>query len=86
MTGCCVAEGLAFILKGGLSHVGQSQDWACLTCGNSGGRGGGINWEIGIDIFTLPCVKQIASGRLLHSTGSSARCSVMVTKGGMGRG
>ena len=41
-----------------------------------GGRGGGMNWEIGIDIYTLPCVKQIASGNLLYSTGSSAWCSV----------
>ena len=26
--------------------------------------GGGINWEIGIGICTLPCVKQRASGKL----------------------
>ena len=38
---------------------------------------GGMNWEIRIDILTLPCVKQIASGNLLYSTGSSAWCSVM---------
>ena len=42
-----------------------------------GGKGGGMNWEIGIDIHTLPCEKQIASGNLLYSTGSSARCSVV---------
>ena len=31
------------------------------------GRGGGgeMNWESSIDIYTLPCVKQIASGKLL---------------------
>ena len=34
--------------------------------------GGGINWEIGIGVCTLPCVKQRASGKLLHSVGSSA--------------
>ena len=28
-------------------------------------------------IYTLPCVKQIVSGKLLHSSGSSAQCSVM---------
>ena len=33
---------------------------------------GGMNWEIRIDIYTLPCVKEIASGNLLYSTGSSA--------------
>ena len=38
---------------------------------------GGTNWEIRIDIYTLPCEKWIASGNLLYSTGSSARCSVM---------
>ena len=26
---------------------------------------GGTNWEIRIDIYTLPCVKQIASRNLL---------------------
>ena len=38
---------------------------------------GGTNWEIRFDINTLPCVKEIASGNLLDSTGSSAWCSVM---------
>ena len=36
-----------------------------------------MNWEIRFDINALPHVKQIASGNLLCSTGSSARCSVM---------
>ena len=49
-----------------------------------GGGGGVMNWEIGIDILTLPCVKQIASGNLLYITGSSARCSVITYMGGMG--
>ena len=31
----------------------------------------------GKHLHTLPCVKQIASGRLLYSTGNSAQCSVM---------
>ena len=43
----------------------------------AGEGGGGTNWEIRIDIYTLPCVKLIASGNLLYSTGSSAQCSVM---------
>ena len=37
----------------------------------------GVNWEIRIDIYTLPCVKYRASGNLLYSSGSSAWCSVM---------
>ena len=36
-----------------------------------------MNWETGIDICAQPRVEQIASGKLLHSTGSSAQCSVM---------
>ena len=43
-----------------------------------------MNWEICIDIDTLPCVKQIASGKLLYSTGCSAQCSLMTERGGMG--
>ena len=42
-----------------------------------GGKGRETNWEIRIDICILTCVKQIASGKLLQSTESSARCSVM---------
>ena len=47
---------------------------------------GEINWEIGIDVCALPCVKQRASGSLLHSTGSSAWCSVVIEMDGMGVG
>ena len=47
----------------------------CVYMGE--GRGGEMNWEIGIDICALPCVKQIASGNLLYNTGSSAWCSMM---------
>ena len=41
-----------------------------------------MNWEIRIN----PCVKRIASGTLLYSTGSSAWCFVMTYKGVMGCG
>ena len=44
---------------------------------------GGLNWEIRFDINTLPCVKEIASGNVLYSTGSSAQCSVTTQMGGM---
>ena len=33
--------------------------------------------EIRFDIYTLPYIKQITSGKQLYSTGSSAKCSVM---------
>ena len=46
--------------------------WLCVCRG-----GGGMNWEIGIDVCALPCVKQIASGNLLYSAGSSAQWSVV---------
>ena len=37
------------------------------------GKGGvgGMNWEIGIDIYTLICIKQIPNEKLLYSTGNS---------------
>ena len=50
------------------------------------GRGSGMNWEIEIDIYTLPCVKQRAIGNLLYTTGSSAGCSVGTYMCGMGGG
>ena len=42
-----------------------------------------MNWEIGINIYTLPHVKQISSGNLLYSAGSSAQASVMTSMGYM---
>ena len=33
---------------------------------SGGGGGGGINWEIGIDIYTLICIKQITNKNLLY--------------------
>ena len=39
------------------------------------GRGeeeeGGTNEETGMEAYTLPCVKQIASGNLLYDSGNS---------------
>ena len=31
-----------------------------------GGKQGGINWEIGIDIYTLICIKWITNKNLLY--------------------
>ena len=36
-----------------------------------------LYWEMGTDVCTLLCIKQITSGRLLYSTGNSPWCSVM---------
>ena len=46
-------------------------------------QGDGMSWEIGTDVDALLCVKQIASGNLLYSAGSSAQRSVMTWMGGM---
>ena len=32
------------------------------------GNGGGINWEVGIHIYTLLCIKQITNENLLYNT------------------
>ena len=37
----------------------------------------GTNWESMIDVYPLPHVKWVASGKLLDNTGSSALRSVM---------
>ena len=54
------------------SHRCRKQAWL------SGDKGrGGINWEIGIDIYTLLYIKQITNKYLLCSTGDSTQYSVM---------
>ena len=47
-----------------------------------GGSGGGMNWEIGIDIYTTICIKLITNKNLLYSTGNSAQCYVAAWMGG----
>ena len=42
------------------------------------GRRGGMNWEIGVDIYILLCIKQITSENLLYSPGNSAQGSVVI--------
>ena len=57
----------------------QKQSHRCRkqTYGYQGGTGGGINWEIGIDIYTLVYIKSITNKNLLYSTGNSTQYSVM---------
>ena len=57
-----------------------------VDTGEKGGGVGGTNWESSIDIYTLLYIKQITSGKLLYSTGSSAQCFVMTYRGGEGNG
>ena len=47
-----------------------------------GGRwGSGMNSEIGIDIYTLLCIKQITNENILCSIGNSTQYSVMTYMG-----
>ena len=41
------------------------------------GKGGRIDWEFGIDMYTLLCVKQITNKDLLYSTGYTAQYSLI---------
>ena len=41
---------------------------------------GGINWEIGMDLYTLLSIKQVTSKDLSYSTGNSTQYSVMTYK------
>ena len=41
------------------------------------GRDGGINWKIGIGIYTLPCVKYKTNENRLYCTGNSTQCPVV---------
>ena len=44
----------------------------------TGGKGGrGIDWEFGIDMYTLLYLKQITNKDLLYSIGNSAQNSVI---------
>ena len=36
-----------------------------------------MNWEIGIDMYTLMCIKWMTNKDLLYSTGNSTQYSVM---------
>ena len=43
------------------------ENWVVDTLGKGGG---GTNWESSIDIYSLSCVRQTVSGKLLNNTGS----------------
>ena len=38
---------------------------------------GEMNWEVGIDIHTPPCIKQVINQNLLYRTENSTQCSVV---------
>ena len=47
------------------------------TYGYQKGRVGGIDWEVGIDTYTLLYFKKITNKDLLYSTGNSAQYSII---------
>ena len=40
-------------------------------------RRGGMNWEIGMDIYTLLCTKEVTNKNLLYNTENSTQGSVV---------
>ena len=59
----------------GRSRNADVENW---PVGAQDGEGeGGKHWEIRFNVNTLPCVKRIASGKLLQSVEPSVRSSVM---------
>ena len=51
-----------------------------VTSREKEGRGG-INWEFGIDVYTLLYITHITNKDLLYSTGNSTEYSVMTYMG-----
>ena len=42
-----------------------------------GKKRSGMNWEIGTDMYTPLCIKQITNENLLYTSGNSTQCSVV---------
>ena len=54
------------------------------TCGHQGEGEGWTNGESSMEIYMLPCRKQITSGDWLNDLGSLNQCSVTIQRSGMG--
>ena len=69
-----------------LYHLGHQRSCICYVCPiPKWGEGeSGMNWESSLDVYILPCVKQVTSKKLIHNTGSSAWCSVIDYLKGLG--
>ena len=50
-------------------HQGGKTGW---------GGGGGMNWEIGIDMYTLICIKQITNKKLLYKNRKKNELQAMI--------
>ena len=75
------------IQKDGTMNLFAGQQWR-FRIEKRHGKGhkekGGKNGESSMETYTLPYVKQIASGDLLYDSGSSDQYSVTTWRGGMG--
>lgn len=49
---------------------GRNRDAENRLVGTEGHREVESNWESSIDVSMLPCVKQLVSGKLLHTAGA----------------
>ena len=68
-------------LFAGQKERGRQREQTADTERKGKGRTG---WESSTDVYTQPCVTQMASGKLLHSAGNPSRCSVMTRRAGTG--
>ena len=63
-----------------LMNIFAGQQWTHRhrkqTCGHRGKGEGGTNGESSMETYTLPCVKETASGNLPSDARSSNWCSV----------
>ena len=49
------------------TQMQRTNVWTPMGESGGWGGGGGMNWEIGIDIYTLTCIKQITNKNLLYN-------------------
>ena len=49
-----------------LRQMWRTNVWTPRGESGGGGDGGGMNWEIGIDMYTLMCIKLMTNKNLLY--------------------
>ena len=48
------------------TQMQRTNVWTPREESGGGGSGGGMNWEIGIDMYTLMCIKWITNKNMLY--------------------
>ena len=74
---CINVESRKMVQMNLLAKQNRDTDSENKRMDTQGRKGGGMNWKMGIDIYPLLCIKQIANEILLYSRGNSAWYSVM---------